>query len=589
MRPTSPTPTPTPTTPRVRPGRTIPTTPRAGDGDSRGSGVSGGTRVRPGGTDLGGRTTPRIRPGSRDDDSGRGAEAPRYGGSSVRPDRTDRTRGDSGSRRTPTEGLSRYAPKKSESSRLREELRGGRDGSRFGDRSKGETLGRGGVAGSTRRESAGKLDVRPRRQPPTVRPAKASPYTVLPGVSSSRPAPSGRGYLPRPNPNVTEAHRTFTERRRSHGGYGVGRHRDHDSWSFGLFVGTGAWSIGFSAGHHGYYDYGRSASFHFGFGGGPWYTNSYLHSAGYAPYWHSHYWGNPFYRGSAYYSGFGRYSRFHFGYSHYYPYCSYTPYPLYRWGYYEPYYVSCYASALPVYRTYYYVNRPVSRRYYAGVYYDDFVEAGDPYVDEEVVIDVSEVDAVGYVDDGDAIASVPLAPALGSIPSELSTPFVTDFPSGLSFEEYLAYGEEALYSASYLPAAEAFRRALLARESDDYTRFQLAVALFGAGRYALGGELVASGLDLNPAWLFRRFDIADGFASRAEFDSRVSDLERHLVTDDEDHGARFMLAYVYYYSGNLFGARNLLRVLDDRGVAFEGADAMAKEAEQRLTKAREGR
>jgi hypothetical protein len=379
----------------------------------------------------------------------------------------------------------------------------------------------------------------------------------------------------------------------------VSRHqyrRDNDHWSFSLFAGGNRWGLGFGFNNHSYFNYGNSFAFRLGFGGGRWYSNSYLHGAGFRPNWYSHYWGNPFFRGAGFNAGFGRFSRFHFGYSHFYPFATYTPYPFYRWGLYEPFYVNAFASALPVYRTFYYVNRPVVRGFTSEVvYYDDFVEACDPYVESDVVIGVDEIDALGY-ESAAVPASVALAPVAGGgtsiagLPPELNAPLVSDFPRGLSFDEYLAYGEEALYNADYVSAAEAFRQATLQKPADDYARFQLATALFGAERFALAGQVVESALALNPAWLHRRFDVGDVFSDRAEFDRRVRALETHLVTQDTDAYGRFMLAYVYYYSGNLFGSRNLLRVLEERAVEIEGIDGMAREAEHRLTRSdREGR
>ena len=138
-----------------------------------------------------------------------------------------------------------------------------------------------------------------------------------------------------------------------------------------------------------------------------------------------------------------------------------------------------------------------------------------------------------------------------------------------------------------MSAAEAFRRAVAAKPADDYARIQLAAAHFGAERFDVAGEVVESALALNPAWLHRRFDIGDVFSDREEFDRRVRALETHLVAQDTDAYGRFMLAYVYYFSGNLFGSRNLLRVLEERASPIEGIDAMAREAEHRLTRARD--
>ena len=50
--------------------------------------------------------------------------------------------------------------------------------------------------------------------------------------------------------------------------------------------------------------------------------------------------------------------------------------------------------------------------------------------------------------------------------------------------------------------------------------------------------------------------------------------------------ARFVLAYVYFFSNNLFGARSLLGVLQESGFEPVHVYRMAGEAEKRLIKDR---
>ena len=135
-----------------------------------------------------------------------------------------------------------------------------------------------------------------------------------------------------------------------------------------------------------------------------------------------------------------------------------------------------------------------------------------------------------------------------------------DFPEDLEFDEYLAWGEEALFNADYLGAAEAFRRAMKLRDADDYPKFQLGLSLFGAEIYDLSALAIELGLDQNPSWLHRRFNLVDAFADAETFDGLVNLLERHLIRKETDQDARFVLAYTYFFSGNLFGARSVLKV-----------------------------
>ena len=373
---------------------------------------------------------------------------------------------------------------------------------------------------------------------------------------------------------------------------GVSSHRSTTSLDVGLFVGGDNFSfgLGYSNGHH-----GSSFGLSFGFGGGYDYSWSYLHTAAYSPYWNWYAYGigSPYHLGYGspaevylgnplYYNPFTRFARFHFGYSYYYPFTPYSPYPVYRSSFYEPYYVSYLSYDVPVFRTYSYVrcDRPVETVY---------VETADPYVDEEVIVDEDVVDWDGddyaYAGAGYAGSSTGSS-SYRALPTGFRDRFADDVPSGLQYDEYLAWGEDALYDGAYLTAAEAFRQAMVLRPDDDYPLFQMAHALFGAGRYRLAGRALEMGLALNPAWVHRRFDVRDGFSSEEEFARLLQNLELYLIQNDRDEVSRYVLGYMYFFSGNLFGARSVLRTISDHGATFRELGAMAREAERRLVKRR---
>ena len=353
---------------------------------------------------------------------------------------------------------------------------------------------------------------------------------------------------------------------------------NHSSLSINFFAGGRGWGFGVGYSKNNYYDHGwHSSAVSFGFGGGYDYSHSYLHSGGYEPYWRNHYYG----RGHLGYSSpahlyFGKqvdfryHSRLHFGYNFYYPYAYHTPYPFYRTCYYEPWYVQDFALRTPVYRTYHYVSEP------AYCVSDSYVETADPYVEEDVVLTLAEIantDALADVGDLDHLDPVPVA---------LRSSFSAEVAADLRYDEYLAWGEEALFTKRYFVAAEAFRRAMKLRWEDDYPKFQLAAALFGAGRYDVAFLALELGLTQNPTWLYRHFDLRSAFVSKEEFDTRVQALERHLIRHDGLDDFRFLLGYVYFFSGNLFGARSVFKTLEESPRPYPHLDVMSREAEKRL-------
>lgn len=338
------------------------------------------------------------------------------------------------------------------------------------------------------------------------------------------------------------------------------------SFGFNLFVGGGNWGFGVGVNRgFGHPFYGGGSAFHFGFGGGPWYDASYLYGPAYAGYWNNAYWGwgrrIPFA-----YRGFYRHSRFHFGYNYFYPFAAYTPYPFYRTTFFEPWYVRNFVVGCPTYRTYHFVNYDVPT----------YVESTDPYYEEDVVVAAGLED---WVDDG--VVPISAAPRPADAFAEFRNPFA-EIPADLSYDEYLAWGEEALYDGDLARAAEAFRRAMLIRGEAYFPKFQLALALFGSDNYRLAGLALELGFDQNPAWVFRRFNLSDAFRDPELLAAAVQRLERHLIVNEADDRARFVLGYAYYFTGNLFGARGVFKVLSERIAPLPHVDRLAASAERRL-------
>lgn len=351
-------------------------------------------------------------------------------------------------------------------------------------------------------------------------------------------------------------------------------------------MGGSNWGIGLGYSSSNYYgsSLGVSLGYGYGYGCGPWYGGSYLHGASYASSWNHYYTGySPLARyhlgyaapfGAAVpasYYGFANQCRYNFGYSYYHPYSWYSPYPFYRTTCWEPYYVSSYSYSVPVYRSYYYTNS------YSGSYVDSI----DPYVDQEPTLDPGVVEEVSYAPAGNQsygwIES-------SSAPADVfALPLVRGFATTLTANEYLALGEKNLFAGRYIEAAEAYRRGMLMDPSKDYVLFSLGTALFAAGEYSLSAEALKRGLAGNPAWIHRRLDLAQGFASPEEFSARVQELERYLVQNETDLDARFVLAYAYFYSNNLFGARSVIRELRQAAYDCPELSDMGDEAAIRLS------
>lgn len=300
--------------------------------------------------------------------------------------------------------------------------------------------------------------------------------------------------------------------------------------------------------------------FHYGYT--PFYSPFYSTAAG---YWYG-YTHSPFLHTGYSHHGafFGHYRRrffLGFGFNYYPGYFGSVWYPYYRCYSYYPYY---YYSTV----TYYPAYAPVYHSSYSTVPY---AATTDPYVE--------------YVDDvpGEAPSVVP------AIPDVFATPFVKDFPEGLSAAEYLSKGEAWLAEGNYAYAAEAFRRAWEYRPDDYYAPFQLTLALFGMGRHELATYALVEGLDRNASWIHRRMDVGGSFAGPEEFETLLRDLQRHAVADPDDRHARFLLGYLYLFSGRSFEAHSEFTALKRAGSEFPYLESFIKEASARVLGAPETR
>ena len=343
-----------------------------------------------------------------------------------------------------------------------------------------------------------------------------------------------------------------------------GRHHRRSSWAFGLYAGGGGFGLGFGYGGAGLYN-----GFYNGAFGSPWGYNWYGGSYGY--YHRPYYWyGYPSWYPYSYgayssYRGYGFGVRFAagrryaigFGYNYGYGHYGYNYlYPTYRVYNYYPYQYYSTISYYPAYRTV----------YSGGWSTTTYSDVNDPYVD--------------YVEDAPVVVDSRVRAA--PLPDLFMNPFVKDFPDGLSAVEGLSRGEEWLANGEPALAAEAFRRAWLAEPSDYYAPLQLSLALFAMGRYDIGGLAVAEGLKRNPAWLTRDFDVSRRFGVGARFAGHLIELQKHVLVHPDALEARFLLAYLDFFSGRVFEAHSELSDLEARGWESPLVAPFKKEAANRL-------
>lgn len=431
--------------------------------------------------------------------------------------------------------------------------------------------------------------------PPSARSARG---VASPAPARLRSAAPVSNYAPAGGTGVYPGHRsapspetTYVEH---HHYYHYPERRKHRSSSFsvGLFVGSGGsgFSLGYARSSSSYYGYGGYENYSYstyGFGGGSWYTSSVYHTSVYDPCWSYYYYGCAapapigysvaYYPAPATYIAFERTHRYHFGWAHYHPFAVYTPYPFYRVSYYEPYYLSTVVATYPVYRTYYYTSAPATTI---------SVESSDPYVDQEVVVDASDLAAPvtqtelpewsAETASSNGTGSIVTADNGGTRTGEIPLQKVDELNlasmdasaanvAGLEYDDCLARGEDALFAGDYRGAAEQFLFSSKLRDDDADPKFFLGVALFAAGEYGDAARVLDVALRQDSGLVRRPVALRGMFSSNDEYDARVRDLERVLLDNPNDLDAQTVLAVVYYYGGNYFGAATVVATLNGSG------------------------
>jgi len=261
---------------------------------------------------------------------------------------------------------------------------------------------------------------------------------------------------------------------------------------------------GFVRGNHA----GRTGRHAAGHGGS---TAGRHHGGGYGRHYGGHY--NHGYHGNS-----GWYVGFNFGFGAYWGWRCYWPYYNYysgsHWGFFYPWpttyaYVpyGFYGGAEPVYVTRYVYVTEESPQY-------EVVEA-----DEEPAQDAKDK----KVAEPKPAADSPVT------------------------EKYLREASDLFQEGKYLESAKKFRLAAISSPDNAGPYFALGQALIGMGSYEYAAKVIRKAVQLNPDLVREPGDIVGVYASQAEFDRVMAELEKAAPKSGD---ARFLVAVQRYFSGD---------------------------------------
>jgi tetratricopeptide (TPR) repeat protein len=121
----------------------------------------------------------------------------------------------------------------------------------------------------------------------------------------------------------------------------------------------------------------------------------------------------------------------------------------------------------------------------------------------------------------------------------------------------LGRGDKAFETGRYAEARVEYVRALVVADEDAGVRIALGISEFALGRFEDASRAIREGVVRMPGLARSSLDLRDGYgrpeALRRDFAAHLAALETHVETHGDDAGARFLLGFMRYYSGDRAG------------------------------------
>ena len=127
-----------------------------------------------------------------------------------------------------------------------------------------------------------------------------------------------------------------------------------------------------------------------------------------------------------------------------------------------------------------------------------------------------------------------------------------------TYEDQVRLGDFRFFMGDFTLAAEEYRAAGKAKPDDAFALFALVHASFACGEYRTASRYLDRALALEPNWGLYEFRLQEFYGDDTEYRRHVQDLERLTQLRPGSPDRKFLLAYVYYFSGRYADASDLL-------------------------------
>jgi len=141
-----------------------------------------------------------------------------------------------------------------------------------------------------------------------------------------------------------------------------------------------------------------------------------------------------------------------------------------------------------------------------------------------------------------------------------------------TYEDFMRLGDFRFFMGDFTQASESYRAAHKARPEDAFALFALTHACFANGEYRQAVRYLEAALALQPNWGLYEFRLQEFYGDPDEYQKQLKDLQRMVELRTQSAEMKFLLAYIYYFSGRFADATDLLAACLRADPKFQEAD-----------------
>lgn len=141
-----------------------------------------------------------------------------------------------------------------------------------------------------------------------------------------------------------------------------------------------------------------------------------------------------------------------------------------------------------------------------------------------------------------------------------------------TYQDQMRVGDFRFFMGDFTLAGEAYRAAHKLRPDDSFALFAMAHACYANGEFRQAVRNLEAALALEPNWGLYEFRLQEFYGDRGEYERHLKDIESQTQLRPRAADMKFLLAYVYYFSGRFADAADVLAQVLELDPNFAGAN-----------------